>query len=256
MTAIIDKAQDMNWLGMFKHKLLGESSKFSINERRTVILKKKISFIHKVSIILMDKLPNYQWDEQGKKVYLPRHKAMLAEDEIITGKADEDPEPTKLRRKEKAAASSVQCEAPVQETEPPVVKKSAMKRKQMASKPSRKTVVAAEFEKKQMKITSLLTTVQGRPSEGLVDEDSDVEILEIEESAEQPVDQPEAQPEDQPEAQPKKAAVSTEHTVSEQAGEESVEKEAGEQQMEEGEGEGEGEREREKKAQSLLTRCS
>lgn len=112
MTAIIEKASDMNWLGMFKQKLLQETDKFGVNEKNEVYPKKTICFIHKVSLILVDKLLNYQWIEQGKKPSVAKFKVILEKDTLIPGQSDDDPEPYNPKsKKEKATASSVQSEA-------------------------------------------------------------------------------------------------------------------------------------------------
>lgn len=103
MIEIIEKAQDMNCLGLFKHRLLQETDKFGINEKNEVFLTKKICNNHKVSIILVDKLPSYRWSDQGRKPYLMKFKALLWKDAEIPGQPDDDPVPYVLKSKKDKA---------------------------------------------------------------------------------------------------------------------------------------------------------
>lgn len=159
MTAIIEKAQDMNWLGSFKHRLLVETDKFGVNERNEVFLTKKICNIHKISIIVADKLCNHQWKEEGKKSYFARNKAFLLKDGPIPRQSDEDPKPYEPKtkpKKAKADESSGQSEA---QAEP--APKPTMKRKQMATRTK---------EKRQKKITTLLPKVAEKHVEEVMEE--------------------------------------------------------------------------------------
>lgn len=103
MASIIDKVLNMNWVGLVKHKILHEHGRFSTNKAiKKVEIEKKVSLLHKVSLILKDKIPDHEWDPKGLKTYLPRNKAILQKDVPLTGLADDDPTPT--RKKEVVAA--------------------------------------------------------------------------------------------------------------------------------------------------------
>lgn len=65
MAATINRIPNLNWVGLLKHRLLNQQTKFKINEANKVVVYKKISLIHKTAMIMVDKLPNHEWDAQG-----------------------------------------------------------------------------------------------------------------------------------------------------------------------------------------------
>lgn len=60
-----------------------------------MVVYKKILLIHKVAMIMVDKLPNHNWDTKGMKKYTPKFKALQWKDGSLTRLANNNPEPIK-----------------------------------------------------------------------------------------------------------------------------------------------------------------
>lgn len=58
LAALVDQALDINWARTFKAILLQEKAKFGIDAAQNLVLEKKINNLNKVSVILMDKIPD------------------------------------------------------------------------------------------------------------------------------------------------------------------------------------------------------
>lgn len=183
LAAIIDNAVDVNWLGMFKARLMDEHKKFETDKTRNLVrLKKKITMLHKVIVILCDKLPDHDWEKSAMKSYQPVHKAILLVDEPLPPPANDDmtPTPIKPKAKKAKAASFVQSEAQ------PAKQKKSLKRKELAKKPAQAVEQAApetpapkkpKFTIKYRKVPSMQekqTHLRDEPSEEEVGEEPEV----------------------------------------------------------------------------------
>lgn len=59
MAMIVDKVENINWVGSLKALFLQEHVKFSIDADNNVKLEKKVRNLGKVSVLLKDKLPAF-----------------------------------------------------------------------------------------------------------------------------------------------------------------------------------------------------
>lgn len=95
MASIVDKAEDIDWIGCLKTLFLQEHVKFSMTADNKLKLEKKVCNLGKVCVILKDKLSsNFRWDSNGLK----QLKALMNIDEPLSGLLDHDPTPTIQRR--------------------------------------------------------------------------------------------------------------------------------------------------------------
>lgn len=91
LATLIDKARNINWVDMLKQRFLEENKKFfKIKATKKIDLKKNITMIHRVSMLLQEKMKNTSWEPAHLKKYVFKRKAMLTSSHHISGFADDD----------------------------------------------------------------------------------------------------------------------------------------------------------------------
>lgn len=91
----------------FKALLLQVHEKCGIDKSSNVVLNKRIYNLHKVSVILKDKLPERPWDIKGLNI----SKALLTTNEVLLGPTNHDTAPKVRKSKKGKPAAPGQSEA-------------------------------------------------------------------------------------------------------------------------------------------------
>lgn len=95
LSALVDRSRQINWVQMFKNRLIEESKKFYQNKTfKQMDLKKTITLVHKVSIMLQEHMDDTRREAIDIKPFVYSHKALLTLTKPIFGPADTNMKPT------------------------------------------------------------------------------------------------------------------------------------------------------------------